>query len=96
MMDNRIPFNREELEDLLREWTNLLYKDNPPDNIFEDNSYILPDFLDGVFSIFEPSTFLNPGETSLGPVFKQEVTIEESKNKEPMGHRRIYENRKSY
>ncbi len=53
-MDKRIPFNREELEDLLREWTNVLYKDNPPESIFDDNSQVLPDYLDGVFSIFEP------------------------------------------
>lgn len=50
-----ISFTKEEIIDLLAEWTDFLYETNPPKEHFNDNSLYLHDFVDGYFSqYFQP------------------------------------------
>ena len=41
--------------DLLGNWTDFLYEENPPESIFDDLSFTIPDFVEGYFkSYFKP------------------------------------------
>lgn len=48
-----ISFNKQEMIDFLIDYTNMLYDENPPKSIFDDNSQYLPDYVDGYFSGYE-------------------------------------------
>ncbi len=45
-----INFTKEEMINLLSDYANMLYEDNPPESVFADNSVYVKDFVDGYFS----------------------------------------------
>lgn len=49
-MDESISFTKEEMMDLLLDYSDALYNDNPYESVFTDNSQYVRDFVEGYFS----------------------------------------------
>jgi len=49
----KVTLTKQDMIDLLGDWTNCLYAHNPPKSIYDDISFTIPDFVEGYFSVEE-------------------------------------------
>lgn len=51
-MIQMVNFTKDEMVELLLDYADALYDDNPPESIFEDNSAYVRDYVDGYFKSY--------------------------------------------